>query len=1035
MSQLIGSLDSRPCCSPQPEFNSGTSVLTRGIAALQAGDAGRARWLLTLAVRQSAGSEQAWFWLSAALQTPQGRAFCLQQVLIRNPENQLARRGLEELEKVPRAPALIAQPPALTECSQSFSWHPAPVWRWVVHRLRVTTEASANDSASSTFSRVAKYTLIRALILCLAVVVGVFLAIILINFGGFVDQIYQERINWALAHMAMDMHGMSPEEKFPILEQARWEMEEAMGLHEPFLRRCALWLMHGLTLNWEDVAYLSPYWDTRPVIDVILERLPNTLLLAGTSNLLLFTTAILVALILSRKYGHWLDRILIALSPISSAPNWVYGIILTVIFAAQLRLLPFNGMFDSMPPRTQFGYITVVLKHMILPVTAIVLSMFFQGVYAWRTFFLLHAKEDYVELAEAKGLPPRVLERRYILRPTLPYVLTSFALMIISFWQGAMALEVFFRWPGIGALFVEAVWSLSRTTVISLVVIFAYLLALSVFVLDILYSLLDPRVRVGSKAWSAPVRGQLSAASRQRGWARAVRERFRFRPPKPSRAQKSLRPRHVQYAQTISENTRMALRERLKHLWKSTRGFAPRLRDMARYPSTVIGLATIVILIGVSVYTVITIPYNQAIRLWLAEGSSTLRNPRNAQPEWANLFRRDDLPRTLVLDSADEFTLPAIPDQYTASRDGIVSKSAKIASKDMTEVTISFLFDYPYSSFPQDLAIYLTAHYNEKRPLISLTLLTPDGREIELQQFSITSNHTYQVSADTRLRQRNALGGVGGEPIQKLLAVPEAEPAFPAKGTYELQVTGLVFEDDSDLDAELVLYGQVFGLAGTDHQRRDLMVAMLWGTPVALAFGLAGAVCTSLATMAIAAVGVWFGGWVDNLIQSISQVNMILPALPIAITVYLVYAKSVWVILGIMVLLSVFGSALKNYRSMFLQIKESSYVEAARAYGASNWRIIFRYLVPRIMPVLIPQLVFLIPGYVFLEATLAFLGVSDVYLPTWGKVISDALTNNVFQGHYYWVLEPISLLMLTGLAFAMVGFSLDRIFNPRLREM
>jgi peptide/nickel transport system permease protein len=84
--------------------------------------------------------------------------------------------------------------------------------------------------------------------------------------------------------------------------------------------------------------------------------------------------------------------------------------------------------------------------------------------------------------------------------------------------------------------------------------------------------------------------------------------------------------------------------------------------------------------------------------------------------------------------------------------------------------------------------------------------------------------------------------------------------------------------------------------------------------------------------------------------------------------------------------------------------------------------------------VLIPQLVFLIPGYVFLEATLAFLGVSDVYLPTWGKVINDALTNNVFQGHYYWVLEPVSLLMLTGLAFAMVGFSLDRIFNPRLRQ-
>jgi peptide/nickel transport system permease protein len=119
---------------------------------------------------------------------------------------------------------------------------------------------------------------------------------------------------------------------------------------------------------------------------------------------------------------------------------------------------------------------------------------------------------------------------------------------------------------------------------------------------------------------------------------------------------------------------------------------------------------------------------------------------------------------------------------------------------------------------------------------------------------------------------------------------------------------------------------------------------------------------------------------------------------------------------------------------MFLQVKASGYIEAARVYGASSWRIIFLYLVPRIMPVLVPQLVIMIPGYVFLEATLAFLGVSDVYLPTWGKVINDALTCNVFEGHYYWVLEPVALLLLTGLAFALVGFALDRILNPRLRD-
>ena len=74
--------------------------------------------------------------------------------------------------------------------------------------------------------------------------------------------------------------------------------------------------------------------------------------------------------------------------------------------------------------------------------------------------------------------------------------------------------------------------------------------------------------------------------------------------------------------------------------------------------------------------------------------------------------------------------------------------------------------------------------------------------------------------------------------------------------------------------------------------------------------------------------------------------------------------------------------------------------------------------------------------FVFLEASLAVLGLGDPVLPTWGKVIQDANSKGaLFNGYYYWILEPSLLLMIAGLAFAMVGFSLDRIFNPRLREL
>ncbi|HRQ33162.1 MAG TPA: ABC transporter permease subunit, partial [Anaerolineales bacterium] len=123
-------------------------------------------------------------------------------------------------------------------------------------------------------------------------------------------------------------------------------------------------------------------------------------------------------------------------------------------------------------------------------------------------------------------------------------------------------------------------------------------------------------------------------------------------------------------------------------------------------------------------------------------------------------------------------------------------------------------------------------------------------------------------------------------------------------------------------------------------------------------------------------------------------------------------------------------------RAIFLQSKEASYIEAARAYGASSGRIIFTYLIPRMIPLLIPSLVSSVPSFVFLEASLAVLGLGDPLLPTWGKVINDASSDGaLYRGLYYWVLEPAVLLMFTGLGFAMFGFALDRIFNPRLRDI
>jgi peptide/nickel transport system permease protein len=441
------------------------------------------------------------------------------------------------------------------------------------------------------------------------------------------------------------------------------------------------------------------------------------------------------------------------------------------------------------------------------------------------------------------------------------------------------------------------------------------------------------------------------------------------------------------------------------------------LKEISRYPSAILGLAIIALLVGLAIYTVITIPYSEAIRLWRGGEDVWGQNPRLAPPAWFNLFSRVQRSETFVLDSRD-------PELST--------KTLETFAPDSAEVTILYTFDYPYDEFPQELTLFFEAQYVTKTPHASLTWYTPDGREIRLGQFPVRRAETYRFAQDERLvrRLRGVLPQVG------LFAKPDTEPAVPLKGTYSLQIRANLFEADSDVDARLVAYGQLHGFAGTDHRRRDLSVALLWGIPIALSFGLLAALGTTITTMLIAAFGVWFGGWVDQTIQRITEVNMILPFLPILIMVGQFQSRSIWVLLGWVIALSIFGGAIKNYRAIFMQVKESPYIEAAKAYGAGNMRVIVRYLVPRIIPVMIPSLVTAIPAYVFLEASLAVLGLGDPVLPTWGKVINEAYGNGaLYNAQYYWVLQPAILLMAAGLGFALVGFTLDRIFNPKLRGL
>ena len=347
--------------------------------------------------------------------------------------------------------------------------------------------------------RLSVFTVKRLAALFLTVLVGVYLTILIANMGGQVDELRMVQIQSTVAEQVRAdpaFFDLSAQERNELIQRQVQLEVDRLRLDQPFIVRSVDYLQQAIRLDLGRSEHMHSDRGAREVYWIIVERLPATLLLFGTANLLVFFASVFIALGLSRRYGSALDRSVIALAPSSAAPGWFYGIFLILLFAFVIPILPAGGMVDVPPPEGTLAYAASLLRHMLLPVTAMFISTIFISIYSWRTFFLIHSSEDYVEMARAKGLPSGLIERRYVLRPTLSPIITSFALMLIGLWSGAIILEQVFNWPGLGTLLFQAIGHRDTPVIIGSVVIFAYLLAITVFLLDILYAVLDPRVRM-----------------------------------------------------------------------------------------------------------------------------------------------------------------------------------------------------------------------------------------------------------------------------------------------------------------------------------------------------------------------------------------------------------------------------------------------------------------------------------------------------------------------------------------------------------
>lgn len=345
-----------------------------------------------------------------------------------------------------------------------------------------------------------KYLGKRVLYLSLTLVLSVYIAIIIANAGGAIDDILSAQIKYDITTNLARSPGWAqlPEtEKVMLIAERFNSAIHAKGLDKPFIERSFIYLWDALTLKLGRSMFITSASGTKQISVIILERLPRTILLFTTGTIAYSILGLFIGLRMARSPGSLFDRITTFFAIITQAiPPWFFGIIFILLFAYRLRLVPFGGMVSVPPPSDPLARALDILFHMALPLFTWIFSIFGSWAYITRNLTMQSSEEDFVTVARAKGLSERMIMRRYVLRPSLPPIVTSISLSLIASWQGAIITETVFGWPGLGSLYFQAISVLDTPVIIGLTVVYAYLLVATIFILDLVYGLLDPRIRV-----------------------------------------------------------------------------------------------------------------------------------------------------------------------------------------------------------------------------------------------------------------------------------------------------------------------------------------------------------------------------------------------------------------------------------------------------------------------------------------------------------------------------------------------------------